>query len=67
MSDQECPRCLGCGQLADSDDREPWSMWTNLPLQSSAAILLGWVKPITCDECDGSGRAASDTPPPKED
>jgi hypothetical protein len=52
-----CPCCRGCGQLADSDDREPWTDWTALPLKSSDAILLGLVKPIPCDECGGSGRA----------
>jgi hypothetical protein len=24
---QPCPRCDGCGQLANSDEREPWSVW----------------------------------------
>lgn len=50
-----CPRCEGCGQLADSDDREPWSAWLSLPLRSSAAVLLGAVKPVPCDVCNGSG------------
>ena len=51
-----CPRCEGCGQLADSDDREPWSAWLNLPLASSAAVLAGIVRPVpACDQCNGSG------------
>lgn len=52
----ECPRCEGCGQLADTDDREPWTAWTSLPLQSSMAVLLGAVKPIPCDQCGGTGK-----------
>lgn len=53
----KCQRCRGCGQLADSDDREPWTDWTSLPLQSSAAVLMGLVKPIPCDGCGGTGYA----------
>lgn len=52
----KCTRCDGCGQLADSDAREPWTTWTSLPLQSSAAVLLGMVKPIPCDVCEGTGQ-----------
>lgn len=52
-----CPRCDGCGQLADSEDREPWIEWTSLPVSSSFAILNGLVRPIPCDECGGSGEA----------
>jgi len=52
-----CHRCDGCGQLADSDDREPWSVWMNLPLQSAWAVIIGLVKPVPCDDCDGTGQA----------
>jgi hypothetical protein len=51
-----CPRCEGCGQQADTDDREPWTAWTSLPLRSSAAVLAGLVKPVPCDACGGTGR-----------
>lgn len=54
-----CHLCEGCGQLADTDDREPWTAWTSLPVASAHAILLGLVKPVTCDECDGSGEVSA--------
>lgn len=57
-----CPRCEGCGQLANSDDREPWSYWLALPLQSALAITMGLVKPEPCDECGGTGKAATQPP-----
>ncbi|MEV6879691.1 hypothetical protein [Amycolatopsis sp. NPDC051128] len=48
-----CPRCEGCGQLADTDDREPWTAWENLPPGSDLAVKAGLVKPVPCDQCDG--------------
>lgn len=54
-----CPRCDGCGQLANSDDREPWSVWLALPLQSALAVTMGLVKPEPCDECGGTGKATA--------
>lgn len=57
MADQiACARCAGCGQITNSDDGEPWSVWLALPLQSSAALLLGLVQPLPCPVCAGSGR-----------
>ena len=53
---KECPRCLGCGRIADSEEGEPWEMWEALPPGSNLAVRLGLVKPITCPECDGTGR-----------
>ena len=50
-----CPRCDGCGQLADTENREPWTAWTSLPLKSAPAVLLGAVKPVPCDVCGGTG------------
>lgn len=52
-----CPRCEGCGQLANSDDREPWTAWTSLPYESQIAVRLGLVRPIPCDACAGTGQA----------
>lgn len=46
-----CPRCDGCGQLANTDDREPWSAWADLPIGSDLAVRLGLVKPVPCDLC----------------
>jgi RecJ-like exonuclease len=53
--ERPCPRCDGCGQIADSDDGEPWTAWTSLPVQSALAVVMGMVKPIPCPECDGAG------------
>lgn len=49
-----CPRCEGCGQLASTPGREPWTAWENLPPGSDLAVVAGIVKPIPCDECDGT-------------
>lgn len=57
-----CKRCDGCGKVANSDDQEPWTYWLNLPLQSSAAVLMGLVKPIPCPVCNGSGFEDAPTP-----
>ncbi len=58
MSTDECPKCEGCGKVADTKDQEPWTAWTSLPLNSSAAVLLGFIKPKTCPKCNGSGLLA---------
>lgn len=50
-----CYRCLGCGQLANSDDQEPWSAWADLPPGSDVAVRLGLVQPVDCYECKGTG------------
>ena len=56
-----CPQCDGGGKLADTEDREPWSAWTSLPLQSAAAVVMGMVRPIECDRCQGSGEIDDET------
>lgn len=50
-----CTKCQGCGQVANTDAEEPWSQWADLPSESSAAVIVGLVKPITCPDCNGSG------------
>lgn len=52
-----CPRCDGCGKIADSDSGEAWSEWLALPVQSAVAVVAGIVKPIPCPDCGGSGSA----------
>lgn len=54
-TDDPCPRCEGCGHIADTDDGEPWSFWLDLPLRSAAAVTLGLVRPIDCPSCNGVG------------
>lgn len=55
-ADRKCPACDGCGKVANTEDREPWTVWTGLPLQSAGAVLLGLVKPIPCEDCGGTGK-----------
>lgn len=47
----ECWKCLGEGQVANSDDQEPWSAWASLPPGSDLAVRLGLVAPMPCPEC----------------
>jgi hypothetical protein len=54
----KCWKCGGCGQVANTEDEEPWTAWLSLPLESSAAVLLGLVRPKTCPACNGSGEQA---------
>lgn len=58
MSDDKdkCPRCEGCGQIANDDDGTPWTYWQELPPGSDLAIQMDLIKPITCPDCLGSGR-----------
>lgn len=51
LKDPECSRCDGCGEIADSEDGEPWTHWMDLPPGSNLAVVAGIVKPIPCPEC----------------
>ena len=51
----ECPKCEGCGKIANDDEGTPWKHWLDIPLGSSMAVLVGLVKPIDCPECLGEG------------
>lgn len=46
-----CRRCLGCGQVANSEDAEPWSYWADLPPGSDLAVTMGVVRPVPCPDC----------------
>lgn len=50
-----CQKCDGCGQIADSEDGEPWTAWSSLPPGSDLAVRMGLVNPIECPVCGGSG------------
>jgi len=52
---EKCPRCDGCGKIADDEEGLPWSAWLSIPLQSSMAVLWGLVKPLQCPDCKGTG------------
>lgn len=51
----KCGRCDGCGRLANTEDREPWTAWTSLPVDSAIAVVMGLVRPEPCDACGGTG------------
>ena len=51
----KCPKCNGCGYVADTEDQEPWTAWQELPSNSAISAFLGFVKPIRCPKCDGAG------------
>jgi len=59
QTERPCGRCDGCGQLADSEDAEPWTAWTSLPVVSASALLMRLVKPKPCHACNGTGRMTS--------
>lgn len=63
---EKCPGCDGCGKVADTDNREPWTAWTSLPVSSAMAVILGSVQPIPCDDCDGTGRKPVEPEPNSE-
>jgi hypothetical protein len=50
-----CPRCAGCGKLADDTDGTPWKYWLELPLQSAVAVVACVVRPVNCALFDGTG------------
>jgi len=56
---KDCPKCGGCGQVANTDDQEPWTVWAELPVQSALAVVLGIVRPIPCPKCS-EGEAPND-------
>lgn len=45
-----CPKCQGCGQVANTPNQEPWSEWLGLSL----TVMGGIVKPIPCPMCRGA-------------
>lgn len=58
---KRCPRCQGCGKIANDDDGSPWTAWENLPPGSDAAVKMGIVKPIECPSCLGTGKPPTRT------
>lgn len=50
-----CPKCDGEGFVANTERQEPWSQWSELPVQAALAVLLNIVKPIVCPLCGGTG------------
>lgn len=58
-----CLRCWGEGRIANSDEGEPWSTWEALPPGSDLAVRMGFVRPIDCPECGGTGIKPPAEPP----
>jgi hypothetical protein len=50
-----CPKCDGCGKIANDDDQSPWTFWEALTPPSNMAVTLGLVKPVECPDCNGTG------------
>lgn len=51
----KCPKCEGCGKIANDDDGTQWTYWMDLPVKSAHAVIFGIVKPIPCPKCGGTG------------
>lgn len=51
-----CPKCEGCGKVANTEDMEPWTAWEKLPPGSDLAVRMGIVRPMPCPVCFGSGK-----------
>jgi hypothetical protein len=46
---------MGCGKIANDDDRSPWTYWERLRPPANIAVQLGIVVPLRCEECGGTG------------
>ena len=51
----KCWNCEGCGRIANDEEGNPWTYWEKLPEESKAAVRFGIIKPVTCDQCNGTG------------
>lgn len=54
-----CARCDGCGLIANTEEGEPWTSWTSLPVESQVAVRLGLVAPIPCPVCAADASEAT--------
>lgn len=53
---KQCPKCEGCGKVANTREAEPWHRWESLPPGSDLAVRLGIICPIPCPKCNGTGK-----------
>lgn len=51
-----CGRCLGWKRV-DNGEHQSWKYWAELPEQSQVAVKLGFIKPVVCPDCNGTGRS----------
>jgi hypothetical protein len=49
-----CKKCLGWKRV-DNSEGASWKYWAELPVQSAIAIQMGWIQPIECPRCHGTG------------
>lgn len=49
-----CEQCNGWKRV-DDGEMQSWQYWAELPEQSAVAIRMGFVKPIECPRCGGTG------------
>lgn len=56
--DVKCPKCDGCGQIANDDEQTPWHFWEKLPPGSDLSVKMGLVQPLPCPDCKGSNKGA---------
>lgn len=54
--DNLCPKCEGCGKVANDEEGTPWTFWASLRPGEGLAVQIGAVVPIICPECKGSGK-----------
>jgi hypothetical protein len=52
--DNACCQCLGWKRVDDGEGNS-WKYWAELPAQSAVAVHMGFIKPITCPHCSGTG------------
>jgi hypothetical protein len=57
---ETCTKCDGCGEVADTEDQEPWTLWDALPEICRSAVMLGIVRAVTCPACNGTGKKGGD-------
>lgn len=50
-----CPRCEGCGDLADNEFKTPWRAWQDLPIITSPTMRESDVEKVECSQCSGTG------------
>jgi len=56
----KCPKCEGCGKIANTDDQEPWTYWEELPPSAKVAVQMGLVHPVPCPACNGTGKIGAE-------
>ena len=60
LQPETCTKCDGCGEVADTEDQEPWTLWDALPEICRSAMTLGIVRAMTCPACKGTGKKGGD-------